>query len=53
MKAIIEARVRRAFARVAERVALPGLRVEADDDRVIVTGRGVRETLGWIGGLLK
>ena len=53
MKAAIEARVRRALDRLAERVAAPGLRVEAGDDRVTVTGRDARAKIGWIGGLLR
>ena len=49
------AAVRRVVARLGERLAAEGLRVEVGDDRVTIVGRGVREhpALRWIGGLLR
>ena len=49
-----EAGVRRAVDRLAERLgAEPGVRVEAERDRVVITGRGLWRRLRWIGGLLR
>ena len=49
-----EAGVRRAVARLAERLgAEPGVRVQAESDRVVVSGRGLWRRLRWIGGLLR
>ncbi|MDG2534482.1 hypothetical protein P6144_12540 [Sphingomonas sp. HITSZ_GF] len=50
-----EAAVRRAIARVAQAVgdAVPDARIEQRPDGVAIEGRGVRERLRWIGGLLK
>lgn len=47
--------VERAIARVADAVrqAVPDARVEVRGDGVTVEGRGLRERLRWIGGLLK
>lgn len=51
----IEAAVRRVAARLAERLAAEGLRVELGEDRVTIVGRGLRDhpALRWIGGLLR
>jgi len=49
-----EAGVRRAVGRLAERLrGEAGVTVEAGDDRVVVTGRGLWRRLRWIGGMLR
>lgn len=49
-----EAGVRRAVTRLAERLgAEPGVTVEAGEDRVTVSGRGLWRRLRWIGGMLR
>lgn len=47
--------VARAVARVAEavRAAVPEARVEERADGVAVEGRGLRDRLRWVGGLLR
>ena len=49
------AAVRRLVARLSERLAAEGLRVEPGEDRVTIVGRGLREhpALRWIGGLVR
>lgn len=50
-----EAAVRRVTARLGERLAEQGLRVEAGEDRVTIIGRGLRDhpALRWIGAVLR
>jgi len=49
-----EAGARRTVARLAERLrGEPGMTVEADADRVTVSGRGLWRRLRWIGGYLR
>jgi len=47
--------VERAIARIAAavRAAVPDARVEERGDGVAIEGRGLRERLRWIGGLLR
>lgn len=47
--------VERAIARVAGAIrrAVPEARVEETAQGVVIEGRGIRERLRWIGGLLK
>lgn len=51
-RALGEARVARAVARVAEAAAdVPGVRVAVEAEGVVLTGRGLWRL--WIGGLLR
>ena len=55
-RVLAEARVPEVVARVAEVAgAVPGVRAEAGDGRVVLVGHGLRRNAGlrWIGGLLR
>lgn len=53
-RAIGEAAVARTIRRLTERLGeLPGVRADAGEDRVTVSGRGLWRRLRWIGGLLR
>lgn len=53
-RAIGEAAVARTIRRLTERLGeLPGVRADAGEDRVTVSGRELWRRLRWIGGVLK
>lgn len=56
VEAKAEAARKRALGRVAERLGeVPGVRVTVEEERVVVSGRGLWRLPGlrWIGGLLR